>query len=623
MQKAIQKVLVANRGEIACRVLASAKASGIKTVAVYSDADANSMHVAAADEAFRLGPALASQSYLNVPKLMEVCEQAGVNAIHPGYGFLSENADFCEQVEKAGIKFIGPPASAIRSMGVKSTSKEIMSNAGVPIIPGYHGTDQSEEALSNEADKVGYPLMIKAVLGGGGKGMRICEKKEDFIGQLRAARNEAMKSFNDDDVLLERYVVRPRHVEVQVFADQHGNAVYLYERDCSVQRRHQKIIEEAPAPNISGATRKAIGEAAVRAALAVGYEGAGTVEFIMDDKENFWFMEMNTRLQVEHPVTEAITGQDLVSWQFSVAAGEKLPLKQEDIPFMGHAFEARIYAEDPANNFMPGAGQLTAVIPPADARVDTGVKTGDEVSAFYDPMIAKLIVHDNDRNTALKKLERKLQEYSIVGLKTNIPFLLALCRHPSFIEADVSTDFIPDHEASLFKDIGLPLSDTEVIRGCLTRLLLEKSENESLAQKSSSPFVKKGPFRVNQPSTRDIQMVSEDKLYNNKVIYNQDGTFEINGIPASGALLRDINGDLVLSWKIGLQEDEQRGRILVVPADGTNSTFDLFDHSTGKTSKFSTYEEEFVAKAKELDGAGQSSSGNSATGFGFFFGLEI
>lgn len=394
MKRTLQKVLVANRGEIACRVLQSARASGIKTVAVYSDADANSMHVSAADESFRLGPALASQSYLNVPKLLDVCKEAGVTAIHPGYGFLSENADFCEKVSEMGIKFIGPPASAIRSMGVKSMSKQIMSDAGVPIIPGYHGEEQSEEFLFAEADKVGYPLMIKACLGGGGKGMRICMTKDDFINQLRAARNEAMKSFNDDDVLLERYVERPRHVEVQVFADQHGNAVYLYERDCSVQRRHQKVIEEAPAPRIAESTRVAIGEAAVRAALAVGYEGAGTVEFIMDDQENFYFMEMNTRLQVEHPVTELITGQDLVSWQFAVAAGEKLPLEQKDIPLNGHSFEARIYAEDPSNNFMPGAGKLTAVIPPkVDARVDTGVQTGDEVSAFYDPMIAKLVVH--------------------------------------------------------------------------------------------------------------------------------------------------------------------------------------------------------------------------------------
>jgi 3-methylcrotonyl-CoA carboxylase alpha subunit len=403
-RKAIQKVLVANRGEIACRVLESARANGIKTVAVYSDADANSMHVAAADESFRLGPALASESYLNVPKLFEVIKQSGATHLHPGYGFLSENADFCEQIEAMGVKFIGPPPGAIRSMGVKSTSKNIMSAAGVPIIPGYHGEAQDEETLTIKAAECGYPLMIKACLGGGGKGMRVCMEPEDFIKQLRAARNEAMKSFNDDDVLLERYVVRPRHVEVQVFADSHGNAVYLYERDCSVQRRHQKIIEEAPAPNISAETRTAIGEAAVRAALAVGYEGAGTVEFIMDDKENFFFMEMNTRLQVEHPVTEMITGQDLVSWQFQVAAGEKLPLNQEDIPFNGHAFESRIYAEDPANGFMPGAGKLISVSPPTDqARVDTGVQTGDEVSAFYDPMIAKLIVWDKDRQTALKK----------------------------------------------------------------------------------------------------------------------------------------------------------------------------------------------------------------------------
>merc|ERR1712110_986192 len=359
---------------------------------------------------------------------------------------------------------------------------------------------------------------------------------EEFIPQLRAASNEAMKSFNDDDVLLERYVVRPRHVEVQVFADSHGNAVYLYERDCSVQRRHQKIIEEAPAPNISSETRVAIGEAAVRAALAVGYEGAGTVEFIMDDKENFFFMEMNTRLQVEHPVTEAITGQDLVSWQFKIAAGEKIPVTQEDMPMNGHSFEARIYAEDPENNFMPGAGHLVKVLPPKeDSRVDTGVQTGDEVSAFYDPMIAKLIVHDVDRDTALKKLERKLQEYSIVGLPTNIPFLLTLCRHPKFIEGDVHTDFIPEHESSLFPEKSDRLPDDQLAKGILARVLLDNAKSGT----SQDPF-KNSNFRVNSSNIRKIPIISKNQRYENEIEYNENGTFKVNGkYDVSGSLLKN------------------------------------------------------------------------------------
>uniref|UniRef100_A0A8C4R8P6 Methylcrotonyl-CoA carboxylase subunit n=1 Tax=Eptatretus burgeri TaxID=7764 RepID=A0A8C4R8P6_EPTBU len=375
----IEKLVVANRGEIACRVMQTAKRMGIRSVAVYSDADASSMHVSMADEAYRIGPAPAQQSYLDMQSILGVATRSGAQAVHPGYGFLSESAEFAELCQHKGVVFVGPPASAIRDMGVKSTSKVIMAAAGVPVIGGYHGNDQSDERLRAEAAQIGYPVMIKAVRGGGGKGMRIAESEGTFAEQLASARREAQKSFNDDIVLLEKFVTDPRHVEVQVFADIHGNTVYLFERDCSVQRRHQKIIEEAPAPGITPDVRRRLGEAAVKAAKAVGYVGAGTVEFIMDSKQNFYFMEMNTRLQVEHPVTEMITGTDLVEWQLRAAAGEPLPLTQEDITLKGHAFEARIYAEDPQNDFMPGAGPLLHLsTPPADShvRIETGVRQG-------------------------------------------------------------------------------------------------------------------------------------------------------------------------------------------------------------------------------------------------------
>uniref|UniRef100_A0A8C0H6S2 Methylcrotonyl-CoA carboxylase subunit 1 n=1 Tax=Chelonoidis abingdonii TaxID=106734 RepID=A0A8C0H6S2_CHEAB len=409
-------VLIANRGEIACRVMRTARKMGVKSVAVYSDADKNSMHVAMADEAYFIGPAASQQSYLAMEKIIQVAKISTAQAIHPGYGFLSENTEFAELCKQEGIIFIGPPSSAIRDMGIKSTSKAIMSAAGVPVIEGYHGEDQSDECLKEHARSTGYPVMIKAVRGGGGKGMRIAHSEKEFLDQLESARREAKKSFNDDAVLIEKFVDNPRHVEVQVFGDQHGNAVYLFERDCSVQRRHQKIIEEAPGPGIEPEVRRKLGEAAVKAAKAVNYVGAGTVEFIMDSQHNFYFMEMNTRLQVEHPVTEMITGTDLVEWQLRVAAGEKIPLMQEEIALSGHAFEARIYAEDPNNNFMPGAGPLLHLsTPPPDSftRIETGVRQGDEVSVHYDPMIAKLVVWAEDRQAALKKLRYSLHQYNV------------------------------------------------------------------------------------------------------------------------------------------------------------------------------------------------------------------
>uniref|UniRef100_A0AAX7SSM2 Methylcrotonoyl-CoA carboxylase subunit alpha, mitochondrial n=1 Tax=Astatotilapia calliptera TaxID=8154 RepID=A0AAX7SSM2_ASTCA len=486
----IEKVLIANRGEIACRVMRSAKKMGVRSVAVYSDADTHSMHVAMADEAYHIGPAPSQQSYLSMDKVLEVAKKSGSHAVHPGYGFLSENTEFAEACKQEGIIFIGPPSSAIRDMGIKSTSKHIMSAAGVPIIGGYHGEDQSNEKLQAEAVQIGYPVMIKAVRGGGGKGMRIARSDSDFLEQLESARREARKSFNDDVMLIEKFVEDPRHVEVQVFGDMHGNAVYLFERDCSVQRRHQKIIEEAPGPGISPEVRRKLGEAAVRAAKAVNYVGAGTVEFIMDAQHNFYFMEMNTRLQVEHPVSEMITGTDLVEWQLRVAAGERLPLLQEDIMLRGHSFEARIYAEDPNNDFLPGAGPLLHLsTPPPDqhTRIETGVREGDEVSAHYDPMIAKLVVWGEDRSAALKKLRYCLRQYNIVGLNTNIDFLLNLSGHPEFEAGNVSTSFIPQHYAELFPTPKAP-SGATICQAALGLILQERNHTLGFTQSSTDPF---------------------------------------------------------------------------------------------------------------------------------------
>lgn len=491
----INKILIANRGEIACRVTRTARKLGVKTVAVYSEADRNSMHVEQADEAYCIGPAPSSQSYLRQDKIIAVAKRAKCQAIHPGYGFLSENTEFAELCQKENIVFIGPPASAIRDMGIKNTSKAIMTKAGVPVIEGYHGENQTNETLLAEARKIGFPLMIKAVRGGGGKGMRIALKESDFAEALESARTESEKAFGDSAVLLEKYVVEPRHVEVQIFADKYGNAVYLFERDCSIQRRHQKVIEEAPAPGISQELRQQLGEAAVRAAKAVGYVGAGTVEFIMDrDSRSFHFMEMNTRLQVEHPVTEAITGLDLVEWQLRVASGEELPLKQEQISLNGHAFEARIYAENPRNGFLPGAGQLLYLKPPQEAdnvRVETGVRENDEVSVHYDPMIAKLVVWRKDRSEALSILRSKLNEYNIAGLDTNIEFIKDLCVHPKFQSGQVHTGFIEENFEQLFPK--LHTSNEVLIQGALASILLQEMNTLIASLDTQDPF---SPFAI-------------------------------------------------------------------------------------------------------------------------------
>ena len=465
-----KSVLVANRGEIACRVFRTARRMGIRTIAVYSEADADALFVREADEAVLIGPAPARESYLDQDKVLAAAKATGAEAIHPGYGFLSENADFAEAVQAAGLVWIGAPAASIRAMGLKDAAKKLMVEAGVPVTPGYMGDDQSETRLKAEADAIGYPVLIKAVAGGGGKGMRRVDAADAFLDALSSCRREAASSFGDDRVLIEKYILSPRHIEVQVFGDQHGTVVHLNERDCSLQRRHQKVIEEAPAPGMDAATRAAITDAAVRAAKAVDYVGAGTIEFIADASEGLradriWFMEMNTRLQVEHPVTEMITGVDLVEWQFRAAAGEPVPLKQADIPLNGWAMEARLYAEDPANGFLPSIGKLDHFrLPQVSSpqggegdreavegafRIDTGVEQGGEVSQFYDPMIAKLIVHAATREEAAAALADACAEVEVWPVKTNAGFLVRCLEHPRFVAGDVDTGFIGAEEQEL------------------------------------------------------------------------------------------------------------------------------------------------------------------------------
>jgi 3-methylcrotonyl-CoA carboxylase alpha subunit len=441
-----KKILIANRGEIACRVTETAQSMGIRVVAVYSDADAMSKHVAMADEAVHIGGVQPAESYLRGDRIIEAALATGAEAIHPGYGFLSENPDFVAEVEAAGLVFIGPSAEAIRAMGLKDAAKAVMEEAGVPVVPGYHGGDQSDARLAAAADEIGYPVLIKAVAGGGGKGMRLVESESEFEAALASARAEARTAFGNADVLIEKYITAPRHIEVQVFGDGQ-RAVHLFERDCSLQRRHQKVIEEAPAPGMTDDVRAAMGEAAVRAAEAIGYKGAGTIEFIVDGSnglrsDGFWFMEMNTRLQVEHPVTEAITGVDLVEWQLRVAAGEALPMQQEELSIMGHAFEARLYAEDVPAGFLPATGTLDHLAFSSSARNDSGVRQGDTISPFYDPMIAKVITHGATRDIALARMAQALSETEIAGTVTNLSFLSQLCAHQGFARGLVDTGLI-------------------------------------------------------------------------------------------------------------------------------------------------------------------------------------
>ncbi len=552
----INKLLIANRGEIACRVIKTANAQGIKTVAVYSDADKNALHVQMADEAVYLGPSPSKESYLRGDLIIEKSKELGVDAIHPGYGFLSENAEFANLCAENNIIFVGPPASAIEAMGSKSAAKSIMEKAGVPLVPGYHGDEQSEAVLKAAADEMGYPVLLKAAAGGGGKGMRQVWSEKEFSQALNAAKRESMASFGDDHMLVEKYLTRPRHVEIQVFCDTHGNGVYLFERDCSVQRRHQKIIEEAPAPNMSQSVREKMGEAAILAAKAINYVGAGTVEFLLDEDDSFYFIEMNTRLQVEHPVTEMITREDLVHWQLTIAEGKPLPKQQNELTLTGHAFEARIYAEEPNNEFLPSTGTLCLLRTPKEnnvVRVDTGVVEGDEVSVFYDPMIAKLVVWGENREIALKRLISALGDYYIDGVSTNIDFLKRVASHPAFVAAELTTTFIEKHNDSLFAPVASASKDTHANIPTMALLSL-LTRKVALNNKTPSVWSTAGAWRSNGIHQETLTLLCDQEEIGFEVKHLQYGnepaweltvdnkSFKVSGKIINNTLEATING---------------------------------------------------------------------------------
>ncbi|WP_218418642.1 acetyl/propionyl/methylcrotonyl-CoA carboxylase subunit alpha [Alteromonas lipotrueae] len=630
----IKKLLIANRGEIACRVMRTAKAMGIQTVAVYSDADANALHVLQADEAVYLGPAPSKDSYLRGTAIIEYAKKLDVDAIHPGYGFLSENADFAKACAAHDIIFVGPPASAIEAMGSKSAAKKIMEGAGVPLVPGYHGDDQDEATLKQASDAMGYPVLLKAAAGGGGKGMRQVWKESEFSAALSAAKRESMASFGDEHMLVEKYLTRPRHVEIQVFCDTHGNGVYLFERDCSVQRRHQKVIEEAPAPNFPANIRQQMGEAALQAAKAINYVGAGTVEFLYDEDGSFYFMEMNTRLQVEHPVTEMITGEDLVRWQLDVAEGKTLPKTQSELTLTGHAFEARIYAEDPNNDFLPASGTLSLIKTPmlaspasyqnsqslnktptlssqgsaSKVRIDTGVQQGDDISVYYDPMISKLVVWGEDRESALKQLVSALKQYHIDGVTTNIDFLIDVASSTPFSNAELTTTFIDKHADILFSS----QSKSAVAELPAIALLTVLSRNQDAANDGlPSPWGVVGAWRPNMEYQESLSVIVNDALHSLTIRHitksgntlNQKGTFlkvstdsesfEATGYLVGDKLIASVDGVgrtyhfsnnegqfglfgqdsnchfKVVTPDIGDDDDNQNGASLDAPMNGT------------------------------------------------------
>jgi 3-methylcrotonyl-CoA carboxylase alpha subunit len=504
------KILIANRGEIACRIIRTAQRLGIASAAVYSDADRAAMHVALAHEAFRIGPAPARASYLNGAKIIDAAQKSGAQAIHPGYGFLSENPEFAEACATAGVVFIGPPAAAIRAMGDKAQAKTLMEKAGVPLVPGYHGSEQDPALLARKAVALGYPVLIKPTAGGGGKGMKIVSREAEFAAALASAKREALSAFGDGRVLIEKYFSHTRHVEVQIFADARQNVVHLFDRDCSIQRRHQKIIEEAPAPGVSDELREAMREAALSAARAIGYVGAGTVEFLLSPGA-FYFLEMNTRLQVEHPVTEMITGIDLVEWQLHVAAGGALPLRQEEIRSLGHAIEARLYAEDPARDFLPQSGRITRLDFPAEGaqvRIDAGARGGDSISIEYDPMIAKLIVWDKDRRRTLLRLRAALGKTRVAGVATNLDLLRAIAAHQAFTEASPDTGFIGRHTDDFFPKLQPAGSD--VLAMAVIGLLCERAASaRDKAQRSSdvgSPWNSQNGWRLNDEACETVRL---------------------------------------------------------------------------------------------------------------------
>jgi len=561
-----RKILIANRGEIACRVIATARRLGIATVAVYSEADARARHVALADEAWPIGPAPARESYLVGERIIGAAVRSGAEAIHPGYGFLSENADFAEACAAAGIVFIGPPVAAIRAMGSKSAAKTLMEKAGVPLVPGYHGEAQDFPTLAAAAERIGYPVLIKASAGGGGKGMRIVEHAASLRDSIDGAKREALASFGDDQVLVERYLTRPRHIEIQVFADTHGNAVSLFERDCSIQRRHQKVLEEAPAPGMDPERRGRMSEAALAAARAVGYVGAGTVEFIAE-KGEFWFMEMNTRLQVEHPVTEMITGLDLVEWQLRVAAGERLPLGRDEITIRGHAIEARIYAEDPERDFLPSIGTLVHLRQPAetaDVRVDTGVRQGDAITPYYDPMIAKLIAWGPDRDTAARRLATALDAYEVVGVNTNLGLLRVISKNPAFLAADLDTGFIGRHiRAETVED-----SPALTAAAALSVLVDQRP--------IADPWDFTDSFRLNGEGAQDIQLRTGEAVVAIRAAWRGVGEYQLRFADLTLIVRAEADGISVDGVRHRTHV-VRRGDELTVIHHGRNHVFGLVD----------------------------------------------
>jgi len=559
------KLLIANRGEIACRVMRTAKRLGVKTVAVYSDADENALHVRLADETVHLGPAAASESYLNADAVLKAISDTHADAVHPGYGFFSENADFADAVREAGAVFVGPPSQAIRDMGAKDNAKAIMEQADVPVVPGYYGDDQSLDLFATQAERIGYPILLKAALGGGGKGMRVVTNSDHLEDSISSARREAENAFGDGRLLIEKYLTQTRHVEMQVFADSHGSCVHLFERDCSLQRRHQKIIEEAPAPGLSDRVRKSMGEAAVRAAKAVNYEGAGTVEFLLTQDEHFYFMEMNTRLQVEHPVTELITGTDLVEWQLRVADGEKLPCDQNELSPAGHAIEARLYAEDPSNGFMPAPGTLHHLRWPDNVdgvRIDTGVQEGDVISPHYDPMIAKMICYGNTREDARQRLLDALEKIEIIGPGNNTNFLRMLLDHQVFTNGEMDTAFVDQLADDAFASPAVPL---EAVVGAGLYVVHEReAKSAARAERSNDPFSpwnQPDCWRLNDQGHQDLLFMADD---------DDASTFHVSIFHHHGEYALSINGAAV-----GNETLNEAERTRVIEVGGSLYVFGL------------------------------------------------
>ncbi len=566
-----KKILIANRGEIAVRVARTARRMGVATVAVYSDADRNAPHVRACDEAVYIGPSAAAESYLRAEKILDAIKKTGAAAVHPGYGFLSENAAFADALEKAGVTFIGPTSETINAMGSKSAAKDLMEAAKVPTTPGYQGEDQTVDVFKREAKRIGYPVLLKATAGGGGKGMRMVEQESGLEDALKSAQREAKSAFGDDRFLIEKYVTKARHVEVQIFGDGKGDVVHMFERDCSVQRRHQKVIEEAPAPNMPAKTRAALLKAGVDAGKAVNYRGAGTVEFLYDETADaVYFMEMNTRLQVEHPVSEMITGQDFVEWQLRVAAGEGLPLTQDEITEQGHAFEARLYAENPAQNFAPSIGTLTTLqLPQATARIDSGVEEGQEITPFYDPMIAKIITGGATRAEALGAMRAALKDTRVAGLETNAQFLHALAAEPDFINGDVSTRFIDEHEASLFPNRE---ADSRVWAAALVSHHMEARKDCG-----ADPWESLTGFRLNRPQKAVYWLTINDDAALATLNKTSDGV-DVMIEPDAAAAARREGRKLQAPIKFSFSGGPDKSGALRLNVDGNSFTADTAAH---------------------------------------------